>query len=776
MIVRPDNLATSHYHARPGPAAVPRSVAGPSSNELPSRSLQEPIVLNPRRIDAARTLAILAGAVLAAAPLSASAPARAQGAARQQATDAAPEQLLADFVHYVKIDQRELAESYGKALLELNLKPEQFLALVEDTPQAQTRFDEAVRDALRDARLEPIASELERLVEQGRLAQARDPGAIGRNIELLSGTLRARTLARQRLLEAKQYAVPQLLAAMTGAPDPSIALEARRLLIGLQADAVAPLVAALPRLGPAAQEQVSMVLGEIGYAEAAPYLAELARAPQVDGGVRAAANQALARTAGDATSTSTQDLFERLAERYYAEPGELTRFPREEHQLVWSYEPAIGLYPTPVRTEVFNEAMAMRLAEHALEIDAATEGAVPLWIAANFRRQIQTPEGYDNPMYSADRREAMYYAVAAGADAAQRVLGRALNDQDTPLALLAIQALSRTAGGASLWSGSVDDKPLLQALTYPDRRVQFAAAMVLGRARPSESFEGADRIVPILAGAVRDTGEKFAVVLGRSIDAEQRLADMLTERGFTVVGRGSTFEDVRAAIAEAPGIDLVALDLPRGATEDRVKAARADAKLRVTPILAVLPYDDFSALSSSPLAKMDLVRFARQGLNDEQLSNAIGSLLADAGWTDEEQTARDQRAVAALDVLRDIAAGSSALSVGDATSALLSALDTTSGGVRLVVADVLSRIGEPRAQRGLMDAAFSAEPGQNIALMDLVASSAKRFGPMLDDRQVSRLLELASAGDDDEAIAAASLVGSLNLPGQRVVPLLLGGR
>ncbi len=730
-------------------------------------------MLNPRRIDAARTLALLAGVVLAATPLSASTPARAQSRA-QQPGDTTPDQLLADFIHYVKIDQKELAEAYGAALLELGMQPEQFLALVEDTPQAQVRFDEAVRDALRDQRLEPIAAELARVLEQGRLAQARDPASITRNIELLSGTLRARTLARQRLLEAKQYAVPQLLTAMTGSNDPTIALEARRLLIGLQADAVAPLVAALPKLGPAAQEQVSMVLGEIGYAEAAPYLAELSRSPAIDSGVRNAATQALARTAGGAASNTTASLYQALAERYYGEPNELIRFSNEDHQLVWTYEPAVGLYATPVRTEVFNEAMTMLLAERALQLDPSTYGAVPLWLAANFRRQIETPENYDNPMYSADRREAMYYAVAAGADATQSVLASALADQNTALALLSIDALARTAGGASLWSGWATDKPLLQALTYPDRRVQFAAAIVLGRSRPSESFEGSDRIVPVLAGAVRDSGERFAIVLGRSIDAEQRLTDMLESRGFTVVGRGSSFNDVRTAVAETPGIDLIAIDLPRSATEDRIKAARADSKLRVTPILAVLPYDEFSALSASPIAKMDLVRLARQGLSDDQLSSGIGALMTDAGWTEESSDSIDQRAVLALDVLRDLAAGNSVLSVADATSALLSALDTTSGSVRLVVADVLSRICEPRAQIGLMEAALTADEGENLALMELVASSAKRFGPMLEERQIGRLLELAANGSDDEAIAAASLVGALNLPGQRVVPLLLG--
>lgn len=729
---------------------------------------------NSRRLAFARTLALVAGAAVLAAPLSASTPAQAQSATRARASDMTPDQLLADFIHYVKIDQRELAESFGKALLELGLTPGQFLALVEDTPQAQVRFDEAVRDALRDARLQPIAGELSRLLENGRLEQARDPNAITRNIELLSGPLRARTLARQRLIEAGQYSVPQLLAAMLNPNDPVTSLEARRLLRDLEADAVAPLTAALPRLGPAGQEQVAIVLGEIGHAESAPFLAELARSQASVPGVRAAATQALARVSPGADARTTAELYLQLAERYYAEPRELTRFAGEEHQLVWVYDPAVGLFPTPVRTEVFHEAMAMRFAERALREDSNIAGAVPLWIASNFSREIDSPSDYDNPTYGVERRDAMYYAVAAGSDATQAVLARALADRDTALALLAIEALSRTAGGAALWSGTPADKPLLDALSYADRRVQFAAAMVLGNARPGESFPGSERIVPILASAVRDAGDRFAIVLGRSIESEQRLTDMLQARGYTVVGRGSTLNEVRAAVADAPGVDLLVVDQGRGATEEILRGARADAKLRVTPILAVLPYDDMSALSTTTLGSSPLVRLMRQGVSESQITEGIDTLLAGAGWGQESAQDMNTRAVGALGVLRDIAGGRSALNVGDATAPLLSALDTTSGGVRLFVADVLSRIAERRAQVGLMEAAFAAEGGERLALMTLVSDSAKRFGPMLEDRHVRRLLELASEGPDDEAIAAASLLGALNLPGRSIVPLLLG--
>lgn len=45
-------------------------------------------------------------------------------------------------------------------------------------------------------------------------------------------------------------------------------------------------------------------------------------------------------------------------------------------------------------------------------------------IAANFSREIDSPANYTNPAYPATRRDAMYYAVAAGSSTAQRVLAR----------------------------------------------------------------------------------------------------------------------------------------------------------------------------------------------------------------------------------------------------------------------------------------------------------------------------------------------------------------
>ena len=54
-----------------------------------------------------------------------------------------------------------------------------------------------------------------------------------------------------------------------------------------------------------------------------------------------------------------------------------------------------------------------------------------------------------------------------------------------------------------------------------------------------------------------------------------------------------------------------------------------------------------------------------------------------------------------------------------------------------------------------------------------VADSAKRYGNLLEPRQVERIMEQVRTAPDKEATAAAALVGSLNLPNANLVPLIL---
>ncbi len=693
------------------------------------------------------------------------------GAAKEQ--DAARQQMLKDFIHYVRINRTDVAAGIGTKLLAEKLTATQFVDLVEKSGEEQ-RFQETVGRALRVAEVEPTAGALLKLYDQGRLERVRNAEEIAKNIAWLTGNQRQKLLARERLVAAGEYAMPQLLQALLQRKNQELSAEVMRLMVYMGEQAVIPLCTALPGLDPNGQEQAADILGLIQHKPALPFLFDLLGTAKADN-VKAACDRAIGRI-GRGPTVDTADLYQDLGESYYAEKPELTSFPGESHQILWAFNPATGLEETAIRTEVYHEAMAMRMSERSLTLRSTNnDKALSLWLASNFSREIQTPAEYDNPAYPKTRRDAMYFAVAAGAGPSQAVLGRGLDTRNTPLARRAIAAIEQTAGNTVLtWSGESVRSPLLDALRYPNRRVQYEAALAMGKAQPQRTFPGSDRVVPILASAIRDAGTRFAVVVASNKELGNGFRKTLEKSGYTVLPVATQLAELEEPIAQAPGIDLVVTDL---GNDDRTNTLIADAKrspkLGVTPILALV--DGASVADMGRKYDRDLLVMVRsRAVQDAQLAEAASQLVERAvGGPIKAEEAREY-AGRALSVLRDLAvSGNTVFEVGEAALPLIAALGEAAGKTKLEIAEVLSRVDQKRAQVALMDAAMNAQADERIALLGKVADSAKRYGNLLETRQVQRLLELAKSAPDKEATAAAALVGSLNLPNTNLLPLIL---
>ena len=126
-------------------------------------------------------------------------------------------------------------------------------------------------------------------------------------------------------------------------------------------------------------------------------------------------------------------------------------------------------------------------------------------------------------------------------------------------------------------------------------------------------------------------------------------------------------------------------------------------------------------------------------------------------------------------MLRDIAlARGGVYGIEDAAPALTAALGASTGGTKLSIAEVLSRISSPGAQVALLDMALAEAPGsiERIELLNRVADSAKRFGRQVNDRQIDRLLDVAADADGPAATAAAAAVGAMNLDNARLLRLI----
>lgn len=701
----------------------------------------------------------------------------AASAALAQVRGPEPRQLLADFIHYVKIDQRQAAIAVGQQLLDLGLSPQEWVGLVEDSGEAG-RFVEAIVLAQKQGggfpELEAAAGKMDALFSRGKLERVRNDEEIARNIELLTGSQRGRLLARERLVAAGEYATPRLLDALLQRENPHLQVEAYSVLVDLGRQSVGPLSTALTGLPTTSQDRVVRVLESVGYATAIAAIVDVRETTQVDS-LRATCQRALSRLAGDSTVGDSATEYLKLAQGYYDEKTELTSFPGETTQILWSYDPSIGLVPTAILTPVYHEAMAMRLSEASLRRrQQGNSGAISLWIAANLRREIESPANYTNPAYAADRRAAEYYAVASGADAVQHVLASAIKDRNTQLAFRAVKALQQTAAGATLWTAGDAGAPLLSALQYPNRRVRYEAALALAAAAPATEFPGADRVVPTLAGAIREASQKFAVVISGDTEVYQQLRAIAEGMGFIVLPEGRRLNDVAAAVAETPGIDLIIASLPVESSQSLVAEARESSALSASPVLLLTSPQGYIDLGLR-YRNDDTVAVRQSGIGREAMVATINALVqaASGGIIAGPEAVTYQRR--ALGALRDLAiGGTSVFDVADATVTLIRALEESDASMRLDIADILARVDEKRAQVALMDAALRAQGADRVQLLRRLADSARRFGNRLETRQVEQLVRIAETGQGEEATAAAAAMGTLNLPYTNLVPLILG--
>jgi len=693
------------------------------------------------------------------------------GAVGQEPED--PANWLKDFVHYSRIAKVDLAAGWGQRLLQSGLTNAELAKLVDEGEIALERFEAAIARNLMVPELEAISADIARRVELGRLDLARDMQRIDQAIGMLAGTQRERLLARSRLQAAGEYAVSALLRQITEGRDERLKLACQNMLRDVGRQAVTPLCEALPHVDPLSQRIVCEIVGDIGYPHAAPYLRELSADPSADGPVREAAARALRLVGGVEADLSV--LYGNLGYMYYDELGSLIAYPYEEMNNIWAYDWSVGLVPEPVPTVIYNEIMAMRMAAKALELDPANRPALSLFVAANLKRENDLPAGRTDPVFGEAAYSPEFYATVFGAQVCLDVLGLAIDTKDTPLVRDAITALSQTTGGSNLFSPGEGRQPLLEAVSYPDRRVQYEAALTLARALPQQRFRDDFRVVPLLASAVRTAGQSFAMVIADNEENRRQAVINLENLDFTVVGAEGSISALSGAIGAAPGVDLVLVryDKP-DAVRQAVEDLRDVAKTAAAPVLVLAPSVDVPELARDYHGN-PRVSVSRPGISDEAFAAVIDELLQRAVGGRMTEARAEAYAIESLAALRDIAiSGSPAYDIVDAQPALLDALDARSGGTRLLVADILAMIGTATSQQKLFDAALAASEAEQVDLLERVAASVKRFGNLSDERHMLALLDLVRTSEGDTADAAARVHGALNLPSAEAVGLIHG--
>jgi hypothetical protein len=713
----------------------------------------------------------------ATAPSDAAAPDTA--AATPEPTAAQPFDLGAaveNFWHYGKIARYDLAVANGQQILDSSADPADILGAFETT--AQQRKDNLDQWLLRwqnVPQMQDVTTKLINTLEQGRRGRAENPDYIRQNIERLGGGERAYTIAIGRLRNSGEVAAAFMIDYLRDPAKVQHHAIIRRALRDMGRYALNPLVAATEMKDWDTLMTVCNVLGDLGYDSAAPFLARLATAMEIPVQVKAIATDSLGKLGFRGNQAlRPADMFFDLGEKLYYDKSSIAADNRRNVAYIWFWSDK-GLVKKDVPPPIFNELMCMRACEYALKLGDAQNDALSLWLAANYKREVELPAGATDPTRLENQPDAHYYGVVTGAQYLNNALGRTLRDGNAPVSLKIIKSLQEIIGQSNMFAGSAN-RPLITAMQYPDRLVRFEAAFALAGALPQRSFEGQEMVVPLLGEALSQTGQPtLFVVMSSENDLNALLNGLKTADGYNV-GGATNPEAAVASAAQLPAVDafIIAESLGDAQVDRLLSMLRASTRLRGS---ARIIMTQTNASRYETMKVSDSLLFTTTGMDPATLKPAIDEARTKSGSLPVDADIATQYATRAGDLMRDIAISRGQVyDLAAAKTALLASLSDARPAIVMLGGSVLGLLNDRDAQTGLLQTAQDEKTADDvkISLYRSLATSAKFFGNLLDGTQIDSLQKTVSATPNLEVrSAAAEAHGALNLPADQAKSLIL---
>lgn len=762
---------------------MPRFTQNSPRMSQTSHSLTPSLFSNSR---SALLSAAVAGVMLFASPITFAQEATEAPATETAPTETAPTEAPAvaastnlkgdveDFWHFARMARYDAANAKAAAVLDAGAAPLDVLAAFEaavakrpgdDLTQGMVRF-------IGTPELQENAQALEKILIEGRYGRRADVKFIESNIQRLITNAIGFQNGVANLKSSGEMAVPILLQYLR-APDKAQYHDAsRRALKELGRVALNPLVAATEMSDLDTLSYVINILGELQYADAGPYVMRI-QAASNSAIVKDACAQALRKMG--ASGGNPADAFLALAEKFYYGKAAITADTRNPNAFVWYWDDAAGLTRKEVPQEVFGEIMAMRAGEYSLQLAGegdAGDKALSLWLAANYKRQVQLA-GAPDPTRAENQPEAHYYGVTSGPKYVGMALDRTLTDGDSAVSYELLRSAQQIVGNKTL-NIDAEGKSLVKAMNSPDRRVRFEAAFALAGARPSDSFSGADMVVPLLGEALSQTGKPTVLIIASSQDKVNAISEPLTDAGYAAVG-ATTAADAGAAAQKLPAVDVVVFDstLPADQIEGIVSSVTTSPKLRGSARLA-LTQTTQSAFEE--LKTRDPLLSTSTASDPEAVKAAIEAARAKGGALPVDVDVAGDYALRAAGLLRQIGTTGGVYGLAAVKSTLLGSLSDARPEVVTAVGEVLGQYGDADAQRALLArAGANTDPPIRISLYKSLSTNAKQHGNLLTGEDTAEL-EKTVTSEPDLAVrsAAAEARGALNLPASEAKQIVLG--
>ncbi len=379
-------------------------------------------------------------------------------------------------------------------------------------------------------------------------------------------------------------------------------------IIGLQKlgpVAVVPLLQALASSDSIQVQNCLFVLGNIGDFRAAGAMRTIVDDPSYPNTVRTAARKAIVKLTGigpDPLARSASDYYLETARGYYEDDPEAMSDLGID-TLFWQWESG-KLVGQKIPPFLINEMLAEEACLGALRTSPNNKQAWDLLLLtylaqytevsdlaiAAQEKKAQLSADEETMLKRVNRLMWRIRAVAAigGPEALGSALTKAMADRRGRLAEVAARIL-----GQVIPRGTAPPASLTRALSYGDRRVQYAAALALVRISPTQAFDEARLVVSILGRALGEKAPRLVLVVSDKPALRKKISRAIREAGHLAA---QSFNGPAALdIARRwPLFDLIVVDTNMAgmAGYQIYETLRQDLRTQNIPFVAVLKPSD----------------------------------------------------------------------------------------------------------------------------------------------------------------------------------------
>ena len=443
--------------------------------------------------------------------------------------------------------------------------------------------------------LRPTSTQLLVRANEAFRRRGADPARIDSILKDLNGTAQQRDVAIVTLRSAGAVVVPRMIKVFrnpNGGIDRDTLINA---LVAMGEPVGPPLIGALESTDDSVRSMAAQVLGYVGERKTAAYLWYPAFGPNQPPAIQTTARTALGRLlrvpgarAATVSAAGINAELKRLALEHYRREYEwATNEAGEVEQ--WSWDESAG---TVVMDRVTPQAASLRagqlFARQALSLSPQNAELQSIVLGLALADQAYYA-GWDQGLASGPG-TAHDAALSAGAGTITRSLGLALQSSYPQAAIAALQVLGQVGTREALATSFTGRSPLIDALSFPNPRVQFAAAMAIMQLNPSAPFTGAERVVAILARALGDTGQRHCLVVHPNLQKSSNVAGLFSQMGYQPLTAPTGREAFKIAVSR-PDIELILLDYNtiQWDLSQTIANLRADARTASIPIVIFGP-------------------------------------------------------------------------------------------------------------------------------------------------------------------------------------------